>query len=176
MMEFLQAYAQILGVAGAVIGILRYQFKEPQHVKLLMALASVFFLFHYWGMGYESVALLCVLGLLRSFLLSTNIGMAFRLSVLVVGLISGFCVGLLGQFYWDAGLLVWLPVLGFSLNLLAEVQVCDLRMRVAYFAAPLASIFFNLLIGSFGGSFANLLSISSNTLGIYRHHYRKKSA
>jgi len=101
--------------------------------------------------------------------LSTKWGMEYKKWVAAAIVAASVFAGV---FFWQGWLSI-LPVLGVLIYTLAEAQECDKRLRYIAFLPASAWLIFNIITGSYGGVIANLSAISSNLLGLYRHHFRK---
>jgi hypothetical protein len=170
-LEFLQEYTQYIGLIAAFLMIIRFQFTSAKIIKICTMLGAFFFMLHYIGLSIISVAILCVIGTIRSGVLATDWGMKHRNYVASTVILSAL---LAGAVFWS-GFIALLPVFGIISNTFAEIQNCTKRLRLIAFITPCMWLVFDIVSGSYGGVIADSTAIISNAIGIYRHHYRKNN-
>ena len=162
---------QLLGWGAVVMGVIRYQFKTANSIRLANAVTAVFFIAHFGAMeAYAGMVIACVAAT-RGFSLSFERVRQHKKTAGIIAMTAAYAgVALTGNATdWT----VLLALLGTTMSCFEDLQEKAIHMR--YFAVFRQIFWFayNFSIGSHGGMVNNFIAGTSNLVGWFRHHWRK---
>lgn len=158
--------SQIFAFLAIITDFLSFQFKERKHILLILTLSCVFITIHYFLLGEINAGILLTISAL-SFLVSS---FSHDKRWMYVFFILYLLPVTLNYTSWHDLLLFF----ALYIILIGKFQKNDKRIRLFIMGATLLTITYNILIFTPMGVLLEVLFLSSNILGFYRHYLRKK--
>lgn len=157
--------SQLLAGCALVSDAVSFQIKDRRGVLLFLAISSVLLSVHYALLGHIAGTLIVGISALRFFVARYTrhiavFGLFFIATLLAVGATMTF---------WGDAFILITGVCG----TIAAFQKNDVRLRLTMLIATTSVIAYNILIGSPVGMLVELLFLTSNLIGLYRHYARK---
>lgn len=173
--------AQLIGIIAMAFNILSYQGKKQSTVILLQLMGSMLFATNYLMLGATIGGILNIIGMIRAivFLYKDKLK-TYKLSWLILFICSYVIVYVLNFTVFDKKLTVFnlvielLPVIGmtalsvgYRLERAADVRKCGMVSAPSW-------LIYNIVVGSWGATICEMLTIISIFVAFFRYDREKK--
>ena len=164
--------AQGMGFLAFFIFILSFQQLKPRYTCVQQAVADIFFVLHFWGLGQGFLAVLCSIACVRDF------GSGFLKKGHHKILMLAYVLALYSAaFIWADHVLDWIAVLASTLITVAQLYRDRFYMfRFLNIVPEFLWLVVYALIGSWSGVVFASLFIVSNIVGVVRYMRMKLKA
>ena len=139
----MQFIIQLIGIAGFLVGILAFNYKEDIKMKASMGFSSLLLTIHFYLMEAYILAALKFINTLRNFI-TIKYSSTWLLSIFLT-------------VYWIAGYLFskewidWLPIITITISTIAMFKLKGIQLKFAFIPANIVWIIMSLYTGSIGG-------------------------
>jgi len=163
--------AQLLGILALIFMVLSYQQKVRVGLLRMQMLSNGLFVISYFMLGAVSMAMMCLINVVRSFVFSKNDTKWGQSPVWLYVFLTVSLAG--GVFSWEGP--ISLLVIVATLILTVALYSKNLKfMRRMFLLPPLFYISYNLLNKSIGGIGADVFCLVSAVIAIWRFDVIRK--
>ncbi len=157
-----------IGMLAVIVNIIAWNSKARKTILHLQSLSSSFFVVHFFLLGGYSGAVMSTVTVLRNIVFEKIDGLTLKIKTKIVLLFVG--ISLVPIFYFWQGWVSLLPVCGVIVGVYAVSKENPKEMRVLMLATILFWGPYTILIQSFSGMLAQLISAIGISIGILRHN------
>ena len=164
---------QLIGFLGLFISIISFQFKKHNHIVFAKMASELFFSIQYILLGAWTAAVLDFISVIRNFLFCKFVKKDISTTPVIV--IFGLFVVTTGFFTYD-GAASLLPIASKLLTTVSYGMKNEKWLRLITLPSCIMWIVYNLSVGSIAGALADLLTLISLLIAMYKFDFKKEPA
>ena len=152
--------AQILGILSFLLGVYAYYQKDDTKLKIYITLMFIAHGAHFYLLGAQVAALLCIISVLRTVLSIFYHSVYLALVFIAITLLTGY---LSYESYFDI-----IVIIASVIGIYSFICLQGIKLRIFILIGSTLWLINNILVGSIGGTLMELFVISTNLLTMYR--------
>ena len=164
-------FIQLLGFIGLFLSIVAFQFKKHRGIVFCKMSSELIFSLQYVLLGAWTAAVLDFISVIRNLLFLRLVKK--KVSTTPVIVVFGIFVVITGITTYD-GLLSLLPIVAKLLTTVSYGMKNEKLLRIITVPSCLFWAFYNYQVGSYGGAIADLITLVSLLIAMYKYDIKKQ--